>query len=126
MWKGLKAIFGFSGVGDTALKIVEKITGTDDSPDKKREFILAWLASTKHQSVARRVIAVGMFLLWSVMILTWLVSSIVGRFCYDIAINPGTVLAADVSAFMSLNLSEPMNLVLIFYFSVQAVNSFRK
>jgi hypothetical protein len=126
MWTAIKSIFGFSGVGETALKIVEKVTGTDDSPDKKREFILAWVAATKHQSVARRTIALSITFVWVVMVLTCVVSYIAGRYFYDTAINPGTALAADISAFMQLNVSEPMNIVIVFYFTIQAFSSFKK
>lgn len=126
MWTAIKSIFGFSGVGETALKIVEKVTGTDDSPDKQRAFLLAWAEATKHQSPMRRFIAAAVTILFVTLCLSWLIASAVGRFCYDEVVNPGTALAADISAFMSLNVSDYFGLVITFYFVMQITNGFKK
>ena len=126
MWTAIKAVFGVGGVGETALKIVEKLTGTDDTPDKKREFFLAYMDATKHQSIPRRMIATAIALAWLLMIFTWVIASVIGRFAYDAAINSGTILAADISAFMQLNISEPMNIVLVFYFATQVLSGLKK
>ena len=126
MWDVIKAVFGFSGVGDTALKIVEKVTGTDDSPDKKREFILAWEAATKHKSPMRRIIAASITFMWLLLCVAWLVNTIIGRYVYDEALNPGTVLAADISAFMSLNINEYFALIVGFYFVMNIVSGVKK
>lgn len=130
MWDILRGIFGFDGVGQSALKIVDKLAGTDWTPKEKSEFFLAYQAGTKHQSPIRRFIATLIATTWTLMALTWLAATIFGRLYYEEALNPGTVLAADISAFMSTTLAEPFNLIIIFYFSVQiasgVANGFKK
>lgn len=121
MWEFIKGIFGFSSVVDSATKIVDKIAGTDWLPKERADFLLKYMESTKHQSVARRFIAISIIMMWLIMAITWLVSSIIGRFMYDVALNPGTVLAADISAFLSLNMNENLAILVGFYFGVQGI-----
>ena len=111
--KAVKGIFGFDGVGDTALKIVEKISGTDFTSKEKAEFILKHAEVTKYQSPTRRLIAWIMIIQWSVMVNVWLISTIVGR-ALDI---PASVeLAADVTAFMNGNINVGVTAIMGFYF----------
>ena len=126
MWDLIKTVFGFNGVGDTALKIVDKIAGTDWTAKEKAQYVLDYQEATKHQSPARRFIAMCVCFVWIMLILTWLVASVVGRFVYDEVLNPGTVLAADVSAFMDLNITNPFNIILAFYFTTQILQGLKK
>lgn len=126
MWDLIKTVFGFSGVSDTALKIVDKIAGTDWTAKEKAQYVLDYQEATKHQSPARRFIAMCVCFVWIVLILTWLTASIIGRFAYDEVLNPGTVLAADVSAFMDLNITNPFNIILAFYFTTQILQGLKK
>lgn len=126
MWDLIKTVFGFSGVSDTALKIVDKIAGTDWTAKEKAQYVLDYQEATKHQSPARRFIAMCVCFVWIVLILTWLTASVVGRFAYDEVLNPGTVLAADVSAFMDLNITNPFNIILAFYFTTQILQGLKK
>lgn len=126
MWDLIKTVFGFSGVADTALKIVEKISGTDWTAKEKAEYVLNYQNATKHQSPARRFIAICIALVWVTLVLVWTVASVVGRFAYDTALNPGTVLAADISAFVDLNVTSPFNIILAFYFTTQILNGLKK
>ena len=126
MWDILTKIFGFSGVGDTALKIVDKIAGTDWTAKEKAQYVLDYQNATKHQSPARRFIAICIALIWVGLVVTWTVASVVGRFAYDTALNPGTVLAADISAFIDLNITNPFNIILAFYFTTQILNGLKK
>lgn len=123
---GLKALFGFSGVADTAVNIVNKLAGTDWTAPDKAEWILKYQEATKHQSPTRRLIACCICAMWILLSVTWLVGTIVGRFYYEEALNPGTTLAADVSAFMSLNINENFALLLMFYFGTAAITNLRK
>ena len=118
----IKGIFGFSSVIDSATKIVDKIAGTDWLPQQKADFLLQYMESTRHQSPARRFIATMIAMVWLLMAVCWLISSGVGRFFYDEALNPGTVLAADISAFMSLNINDGFSMILAFYFGVHGVS----
>ena len=126
MWDLIKTVFGFNGVGDTALGIINKIAGTDWTAKEKAQYVLDYQEATKHQSPARRFIAMCVCFVWIMLILTWLVASVVGRFVYDEVLNPGTVLAADVSAFMDLNITNPFNIILAFYFTTQILQGLKK
>ncbi len=126
MWEIIKGVFGFQGVGESALRIVDKIAGTDWTPKDKADWIIKYNEATKHQSVARRFIAMIIILYWFILGMTWLVSSIIGRFYYDTVLNPGTTLAADVSAYMDLNVTNPVNVVIGFYFATQVLSNFKK
>lgn len=126
MWELLAKVFGASGVTDSALKIVDKIAGTDWTAKEKAQYVLDYQEATKHQSPARRFIAMCVCFVWILLILTWLVASIVGRFAYEEILNPGTVLAADVSAFMDLNITNPFNIILAFYFTTQILQGLKK
>lgn len=126
MWDKLAAIFGFSGVADSALRIVDKIAGTDWTAKEKAQYVLDYQEATKHQSPARRFIAICIMMVWAVLILSWLVGSILGRFVFGGALNAGTVFAADVSAFIALNITDPFNIILAFYFTTQILNGLKK
>ena len=126
MWDIIKGVFGFQGVGESALRIVDRMAGTDWTPKDKIEWYIKVQEATKHQSVARRTIAILIVMYWFILGMTWLVASIIGRFCYDTVLNPGTTLASDVSAFMDLNVTNPVNVVIGFYFATQVLSNFKK
>ena len=112
---GIKAVFGFSGVGESALKIVDKLAGTDWTAKEQAQFILDHAEKTKYQSVTRRTIATLYTLMWCLMILSWLSASVYGR-AMD---APNAILLAnDVATFMSSNINMAMNGILAFYFLI--------
>lgn len=113
IWDGLKSIFGFEGVGNTAIKIVEKLSGTDVTPQQTMQFILEHAEKTKHQSPTRRFIAAAYTIAWLTLVLAWLVSSAFGH-VLDIVgcIN----FANDIKSFMASNVNIAMNGILAFYF----------
>lgn len=112
---GLKAVFGFDGVSNSAMKIVDKIAGTDWTPQQQADFILKHAEATKYQSPMRRLIAGVYVIVWAIMTLTWLTSSIFARsFDYSGAL----LLAGDISTFLSSNINLAMNGILAFYFLV--------
>ena len=115
LWKGVKSVFGFDGVGESALRIVDRIAGTDWTPEQRAKFVLDHAAATKYQSPTRRVIATIYVVEWAIMINLWMAASAYGRY-YD---APNAILlASDVSAFMSGNISVAMNGILAFYFLI--------
>jgi len=126
MWDKLAAIFGFSGVADSALKIVDKLAGVDWTAKEKAQYVLDYQNATKHQSPARRFIAMSIMVVWVILILSWLAGSMIGRFYLDGTLNAGTVFAADVSAFIALNITDPFNIILAFYFTTQILNGLKK
>ncbi len=49
MFDFVKKIFGFDGVANSALKIVDKLAGTDWTPKEQAQFILDHAQATKYQ-----------------------------------------------------------------------------
>ena len=126
MWSALKVLFGFTGVADTALKVVERVTGVDDNPAEKRKFLLDWMEATKHQSPMRRIIAAAITFVWVLMVLVWLVMLILSNF-----LNPDLGTSADLTRmglekFMAENITQPLNIVVGFYFAMNMLNGFKK
>ncbi len=126
MWDKLALIFGVSGVTDSALKIVDKLAGTDWTAKEKAQYVLDYQEATKHQSPARRFIAMCIMVIWVILILSWLAGTMIGRFYLDGTLNAGTVFAADVSAFVALNITDPFNIILAFYFTTQIFQGLKK
>lgn len=115
IWQGVKSVFGFDGVGESALKIVDKIAGTDWTPKEKAQFILDHAAATKYQSPTRRRIATVYVAQWIILVNAWLFACLYGWY-YD-AVN-ATAFANDVKAFMNSNINLSMNGILAFYFLI--------
>lgn len=113
--QGIKTLFGLNGVGDTTLKIVDKIAGTDWTPNEKAEFILKHAEVTKYQSPMRRFIAGSYTIAWLTLVLVWLASSVYGR-VFD-APN-AMLLSGDIKEFMASNINIAMNGILAFYFLI--------
>jgi hypothetical protein len=113
IWSGLKSIFGFEGVGNTALKIVDRMAGTDWTPEQKAEFILKHAEVAKHQSPMRRFIAGSYTIAWLMLVATWMASAICGRMFNS---ENAILLSGDIINFMSSNVNIAMNGILAFYF----------
>jgi len=130
---GIKSLMGFGGVSETISGIVKKIAGTELPPDQAMELVTKYHQVTKHQSPARRFIAVTVTLMWALLGAAWLTSAIISRVFYDVAYsddgaeiaNQMTLLAGDVSTFMSDNVSTHFTVIVMFYFTVQLVNGIK-
>lgn len=114
-WSGVRSALGFEGVGDTALKIVEKLTGTDDSPEQKREFYLKAMAATKHQSPARRAMAMCFMAEQMMLVTVWTASVVLGNY---FGIEGSKETAKSVSEFLTSNVNVTINIIIGFYFLV--------
>ena len=115
--------FGAERVTDTAMRVVEKLTGTDFSAREKADFILQYQAATKHQSPARRLIATVIAGYWILLGVTWLVCTVVGNI---LEIERVLDIAITVNAHMSSNVAEPMNYVIMFYFGSAIIAGIKK
>ena len=109
----VKTVFGFDGVGESTLKIVDKIAGTDWTPTEKAEFILKHAEVTKYQSPMRRFIAGAYTVAWLLLVLVWAASTVIGR---SLGAEAGVLIADDIVAFMSSNINLAMSGILAFYF----------
>lgn len=119
----IKSLFGFDSVVNSATKIVDKIAGTDWLPTDKADFIIRFQEATKHQSPARRFIAMAITLVWLLMILGWLIGTSLGLFA---GLDSGIQFANAIKVFLSDTITEPFNYVIIFYFTVQILNGIKK
>ena len=54
--KWTASLFATEKAGDVALKIVERISGTEWTPQEQAKFLIDYQKATAHQSVMRRVI----------------------------------------------------------------------
>jgi hypothetical protein len=115
IFAGIKALFGFDGVANTALKIVDKIAGTDWTPKEQAKFILDHAVATKHQSPTRRMMAILITIEWFLLANTWLISTICGRV---LDFESCILLAGDVSTFMQSDINLLINGLMAFYFLI--------
>jgi hypothetical protein len=113
IFKAIKSFFGFDGVGETALKIVDKIAGTDWTAKERAQFILDHAEKTKYQSPTRRALAIIIGLEWFFMTTCWLASKVAFRI-FD-KVNAG-LLADDIQVFMISDVNVLMSALIGFYF----------
>ena len=117
MWDKLKTIFGLDGVGESALKIIDKIAGTDWTPKEKAEYTLKFMEATKYQSPTRRVLAI-LYMSEQFMLATvWIVSAVASRI-FEVA--GADLLCTDVSEFLQSNVNVGLGVIVSFYFLLGA------
>lgn len=141
---GLKAFFSFEGVANSALKIVDKIAGTDWTPKEQADWILKYQEATKHQSPARRFIAIAFTLGMALFGFTYLASGCLASLYVFFASNGDTLaqltnsqnlaeirvkplieLQNDCIIYMKDVISNPMTVILGFYFFVDFGSKFK-
>ncbi len=106
MWEAIKGFFGFEGVSKSALKIVDKIAGTDWTPKEKAEYVLKFMETTKHQSPARRMIATAITMEQFILVMVWL-----GYISYGDVEKAGVI-----KEFLTSNINVTLNIIVSFYF----------
>jgi len=141
----LKEILGFEGVGATALGIVNKIAGTDWTPQQQADFIIKYHEATKHVSVARRFIAISLTIGFGLFGFIWLCSTTAYHIYIFMSVSGDTLaevvasenlakikgmpllqLSNDLMIYMKEVLSEPFTWILSFYFVVDLAGKIRK
>lgn len=142
---GLKAFFSFNGVADSALKIVDKIAGTDWTSKEQAQWIIDYQNATKHQSPARRLIAaaftLGMALFGFVYLSSGCLAYLYVFFASsgetlaqltasqniaEIRVKPLLQLQNDSFVYMRDVISNPMTWILGFYFAVDFGSKIKK
>ena len=113
LWGGVKSILGLEGVGESALKIVDKLAGTDFTAEQKAAHVLKFMEATKGQSPTRRVLAI-LFMSEQIMLVTvWVASTVL----YRINNHAGAgLLATDVNLFLQSNVNISLGIIIGFYF----------
>jgi hypothetical protein len=113
IWKGITSLFGFSGVGETALRIVDKLAGTDYTDKERAQFVLDYMDKTKHQSPTRRILAI-LYMSEQFMLCTvWVFSAAAHRL---LDYEGAGQLALDVNLFLQSNVNVSLGLIISFYF----------
>lgn len=142
---GIKAFFSFDGVANSALKIVERIAGTDWTPKEQADWILKYQEATKHQSPARRFIAVSFTLGMALFGFTYLMAGATAQAYIfmattgdtltqvaasqnlaEIRAKPLLALQNDCYVYMKEVISNPMTWILGFYFAVDIGSKIKK
>lgn len=110
------AMFGSSKATDTAIDALRKMGGLDDMNGKeKAEWLINYAAATKHQSPARRFIAMVTMAAWALLIVIWLIARAVG-----IEYPGAAEYAKDVYALLVEIVLQPHSIIVGAYFVVQA------
>ena len=117
MWGFIKGFFGSSGVMDTANDAIRKLGGLDDINSKERvDAFISVVKETKHQSPARRFIAILVTLVWAMLIMVWTLTTYLGE-----------VSTADsIKVFMGEVVREPFNFIIGFYFVSHILSGIKK
>jgi hypothetical protein len=119
-------LFSSSKLQDTAIDGLRKIGGLDELNGKeKSEFILAYIAASKHQSPTRRFIAIMMSIGFAIFAATWLITTI-AMYVYlflggsPISADSLNLLRGDIFMMCKEILLQPVNIIISFYFIVDA------
>lgn len=112
----IKSVFGFEGVANTALKIVDKISGTDWTPQQRADFILKHAEATRHQSPMRRIIAATFMLEQFVLAMSWLGFMIYGRIGMS---SQALLVSHDIKSFLTSDINLTISGIIAFYFLTQ-------
>ena len=122
-------IFSSSKATDTAIDAVRKIGGLDDMNAKeKADWLLRYIETTKHQSPARRLIAVMMLTGVMTFTGTWLLLRIAAAIVAYFDGDSGVLLTAcdDIYEMCNNVLMQPMNIIIGFYFVTDIAKRFSK
>ncbi|QGT52250.1 TMhelix containing protein [Vibrio phage MZH0603] len=119
----LSKLFAFDSVVNTGTKIIDKIAGTDWTSKEKAEWLLKYQEATRHQSLARRFIALSVTVIWCLLVTVMIVSYIIGNI---FSIPEVLMIAKDMKMVMKDLVVEPMNLVIGFYFAINIIQGFKK
>lgn len=115
-------LFSSGKMQDVAIDGLRKIGGLDEmNPREKSEYILQYMAATKHQSPIRRMIAFLLTVLYACVIIVWIVSA---GFGYLLPYTPALEFAGAVKMFMGDIIVQPFNIILSFYFVTQLATKF--
>ena len=112
-------LFSSSRMQDTAIDALRKVGGLDAATAQEQmDFVLKYVEATKHQSVVRRFIALLLVGLYSFIILAWVVFAGVG---YLADYTPALEYAGALKMLTVDTLTQPFNIILSFYFVMNAV-----
>lgn len=113
-------LLGTDKAASLAIDMIRDKAGLNElSGKEKAQFILDYMASTKHQSPVRRLLAVIVAVIWSLFIIGWAVLCVVGNM-FDVQ---GAITTAGLFFSMIKEVSPYFAGCMAFYFSAGIVNS---
>lgn len=120
--KFIGGILGTDQAAKLAVDLIADKAGLNDMTGKdKAEFMLAFMAATKHQSPVRRVLAILVSSMWALLIFAWMILCLTGNL-FGVE---GAVTTAGLFFTMLQEVSPYLAGVMAFYFSIGAINSLK-
>jgi len=95
--KWTASLFATEKAGDVALKIVERISGTEWTPQEQAQFLIDYQKATAHQSVMRRVIVFSIVFGMAFYGFGYWITGTIAQFYVFLASNGDTVASLSAS-----------------------------
>lgn len=131
------SLFSSEKAGDVALKIVERMSGTDWTPQQQAQFMIDYQKATAHQSVMRRVVVCSIVFGMALFGFGYAVTGSIAQFYIFIASSGDTIAQVDASqnlaeirvkplialqndfyVYMKEILNEPFTYAVLFYLGI--------
>ena len=108
----IAGLFATQKTADTALNIIDRLATSGMTDKEKADFVIKYQETTKHQSPARRFIAIMVASFWLLVAVVWL-ALVVASTWFDVMDQ-----IRMVRQFVGEMILEPMNLIMVFYFNM--------
>lgn len=106
--KWTASLFATEKAGDVALKIVERISGTEWTPQEQAQFLIDYQKATAHQSVMRRVIVFSIVFGMAFYGFGYLITGTIAQFYVFLASNGDTVASLSASQNLAKMTVQPL------------------
>lgn len=139
------SLFSSEKAGDVALKIVERVSGTDWTPQQQAQFMIDYQKATAHQSVMRRVVVCAIVFGMAFFGFGYFMSGVIAQFYVFIAssgdtlaqvaasqnlaeirVKPLLTLQNDLYIYMKDILNEPFTYAVSFYLVIGVAGKIKK
>jgi len=139
------SLFSSEKAGDVALKIVERVSGTDWTPQQQAQFMIDYQKATAHQSVMRRVVVCSIVFGMAFFGFGYYVASVAAQFYVffassgdtvaqvamsqnlaEIRVKPLLSLQNDLYVYMKDILNEPFTYAVLFYLGIGVAGKIKK
>lgn len=118
----VSGILGTDQAAKLAVDLIADKAGLNDMNGKdKADFMLQFMAATKHQSPVRRFLAILVSVMWAFLVLSWALLCFAGNI-FDLQ---GAIATSGLFFSMIKEVSPYFAGVLAFYFSIGAINSLK-
>lgn len=143
MWAA--SLFSTEKAGDVALKIVERVTGTEWTPQQQAQFMIDYQKATSHQSVVRRVIVCAIVFGMAFFGFGYFITSVIAEYYVfflttgdtvkdiaasqniaEIKVKPLLTLKNDLYVYMRDVLNDPFMYAVSFYLVIGVAGKFKR